>query len=102
MQKIDTKYFQGYKPIKKEDKNSRKNKSTNTPLLMYLVENNNLIPTKTAKRTRTTKEILGVIVNKSKVESKTFLQLVSTSLPKNKKKTFLYQMLFIQIEGLLF
>lgn len=26
MQKIDAKYFQGYKPFKKQDKNSKKNK----------------------------------------------------------------------------
>lgn len=30
-QKIDAMYFQGYRPTKKEDKDSGKNKFTNTP-----------------------------------------------------------------------
>lgn len=33
IQKIDVKYFQDYKLIKKEDKNFGKNKSTDTPLI---------------------------------------------------------------------
>lgn len=33
MQKIDTKCFQSYRPIKKEDKDFGKNKSANNPLV---------------------------------------------------------------------
>ena len=40
---------------------------------MHLVEYNNFLSIKPTKKTKTTKKILGIIVNKSKIKTKTFL-----------------------------
>lgn len=40
---------------------------------MYLMENNSFLFTKLTKKTKTTKKVLGTIVNKNKIEAKTFL-----------------------------
>ena len=56
------------------------------PLLTYLVGSNNLPPTKPIKRIRTTKEVLGAMVDEDRVEVKTPLQQVSTLLAKRKKR----------------
>ena len=54
---------------------------------MYPMGRRYLLPTR--KRTRTIKEVLGNVVDNNKDEAKTFLQQVSTILPKRERKTSL-------------
>ena len=60
------------------------------PLLTHLVGNNHLplsrLPLPTRRRTRTTKEVLGTVVDGDGDEAKTPLRQVSTLLPRRKKK----------------
>lgn len=57
--------------------------------LMYLVGNNSLLLIKSTKKTITTKEILGTMINKDEVRTKTHLQQILTLSPKRKKRIFL-------------
>lgn len=62
-----------------------------TPLLLiYLVENNNLPFTRLIKKIKTTKKVFGAMVDKNKVKAKIFLQQISISLLKKRKKPLLH------------
>ena len=69
--KMDSRCPQENKPIKKEEKDSGKNKYTNSALLTHLVENSHLLlsklPLPTQRKIKTNNEIPGVVENRDKV-----------------------------------
>lgn len=88
MQKIDAKYRQGYKLIKRKIKTLERISLLTLFLLTHLIGSNNFLSTRLIKKTRTSKEIFGVMIEENKVVAKIFLQQVSKLLPKEKKKIF--------------
>lgn len=82
---------------KKKIKSSRKINLLTTSLLIYLVENNNFLPTKSTKKIKTTKEVLVAILDKDKVKTKIFLDKVLMLLSKKKKPREIYPISYITI-----
>lgn len=89
--KIDAKCFQRYRPVKKEDKDSGKNKPADSPYTDVPSGNtfNNLLPTRArpVKKTKTTKEVFGAGAGKNKVALTNLLKQVLISFLRRKKKT---------------
>lgn len=73
---IDVKCLQGYKPTKKEDKDSKKNNSADLPpadifngkQLFFIYQS------QANKKTKAIKKIFTIMVDKDRVEVKTYLQ----------------------------
>lgn len=55
-------------------------------LLIHLVKSNNILSIKLIKKTKITKEVFGIMIDKIKIIAKIYLQLVSILLLKRKKK----------------
>lgn len=66
--------FKAINQQKKKIKTLRKINPLIFFLLIHLIENNNFLSIKLTKRTQTTKKVFDDMVDKDRVEAKTFLQ----------------------------